>query len=38
MRLLFVASWALRVGDTIPGAGDIEMLRKHASAGLDEGV
>ena len=38
VRLVYVASWILREGETLPGAGDLETLRKHASDGLDEEV
>ena len=30
---MYVASLALREGEKMPGAGDLEMLRKYASEG-----
>lgn len=38
IRLLYVASWALREGERMPDAGNVENLRKYASGGLDEDV
>ena len=38
IRIIYVASWVLKEGETMPGAGDIEGLRKYASEGLDEEV
>ena len=38
VRLIYVASWILREGETLPGAGDLKTLRKYASEGLDEEV
>lgn len=38
VRLIYVASWTLREGESLSGAGDLETLRKYASDGLDEEV
>lgn len=38
VRLVYVCSFALRVGEQMPDAGNVEMLRKYASEGLDEDV
>ena len=38
LRLIYVCSFALREGETMPDAGNIELLRKYASEGLNEEV
>jgi len=38
VRLVYVCSFALREGESMPDAGKIEILRKYASEGLDEEV
>ena len=38
VRLVYVCSFALREWESMPDAGNIEMLRKYASEGLDEEV
>jgi len=38
VRLVYVASLALREGEKMPGTGDLEVLRKYAVEGLDEEV
>lgn len=38
VRLIYVCSFALKEGEQEPNAGDVEMLRKYASEGLDEDV
>ena len=38
LRLVYVCSQLLREGERMPGAGDVESLKKHVGDGFDEDV